>query len=264
MKRFIAVLLIAVLLLAFSGCANKKAYEEAALLAQSGDLDGAIAAYAELGDYEDSMALMAQYTQERDYLAAVALFDAENYAAAETALLALGSYKDAAGKAAECRKILDERAAYEAAMALFESGEYASARDAFLAMGEYLDSAVYAGKCENELGYTIVYNNKTYSAMPHALGTDESGNVTLTVGISEYLRIDISDTFYLRLLPFKAVIYIDGTQYDYSTTEVNEEGTECTYFFDVAGEPERVTLSATLTEEGVENPVYEIDVATLR
>ena len=213
---------------------------------------------------------MAQCVSERDYLAARALYEAMDYENAEQALLLMNGYKDTAVMAAECRRILDERANYANAVALFEVGDYPAAREAFIKMGDYEDCALLAAKCENALGYALDYDGRTYYATPLSIGTDSDGSVTLTVALSELVTIDIGE-FTLTMCPIGASVFVEGTEYVHSSYDVIDLPAQalaanasraCLFHFDTVGVPEKVTLYVYLGD-GTNGAVYEIDAATL-
>ena len=95
-------------------------YEDAVAIYESGDLEGAIAAFQALGGYEDSDQYIADAQAQLDYLANCA----ETYAQAEAYIAtgeyykakklfdSLGDYEDAAARSAACVQTLPENGAF--------------------------------------------------------------------------------------------------------------------------------------------------------
>lgn len=78
-------------------------------------------------------------SSSKAYSKAKAMMAEGDYISAETAFKTLGTYKDAAELAKECR--------YSIALALKEGGEYAEAADDMLSLGDYKDAAAQAQEC---------------------------------------------------------------------------------------------------------------------
>lgn len=89
MKKVLAILLAASMLLSFAGCQSSD-YKKAVSLQQEGSYAAAAEAFSALQGYKDS----ADRLSACRYTLAKAEFDAENYAAAADAFAALGSYEE--------------------------------------------------------------------------------------------------------------------------------------------------------------------------
>ena len=160
---------------------NSEAYDAAMNLLNSGDYEGAIAAFEALGDYSDAAAqanaarnALTQKQQEEAelarveqqnseaYSAAMDLMNSGDYEAAAAAFEALGDYSDAAAQANAARQKQQEEAelarieqqnrdAYNTAAELMNSGDYEAAIAAFDALGDYGDAAAQADAARDAL-----------------------------------------------------------------------------------------------------------------
>lgn len=179
----IAIILTAVLIFSFQKAqreeaVRQEAYQAAAALANRGDFDDAIAAFAELGTYQDSaeqitnttyrkaMAFMnsgkyddaiaiftelgdyrdsAEQILETNYKKALSLLLSSHYDQAVELFEELGDYKDSAEQIAALKN------SYAQAVSLLENGDYQAARDAFSKLKNYMDSDKLAKKAELRL-----------------------------------------------------------------------------------------------------------------
>ena len=155
-KKVLAVTLPIVLLLVAGFFLTTKVlipnsrYNKALELAEAGQYDEAIAAFAALGDYKDAPAQLeltrAAQTEARNaevYANAAALAEAGQYDEAIAAFAALGDYRDAPAQIELTRAAQTEARnaeAYANAAALAEAGQYDEAIAAFEALGDYRDA----------------------------------------------------------------------------------------------------------------------------
>ena len=155
-KKVLAVTLPIVLLLVAGFFLTTKVlipnsrYNKALELAEAGQYDEAIAAFAALGDYKDAPAQLeltrAAQTEARNaevYANAAALAEAGQYDEAIAAFAALGDYRDAPAQIELTRAAQTEARnaeAYANAAALAEAGQYDEAIAAFAALGDYRDA----------------------------------------------------------------------------------------------------------------------------
>ena len=186
---------------------NRDAYNAAAELMNSGDYEGAIAAFDALGDYGDATAqadaardalaakqqadaeaaeLARIEQQNRDaYNSAVALLNNGDYEAAIAAFEALGDYSDAADMAANARVEMENRNAYDSAVALLDSGDYEAAIIAFEALGDYGDAADMAAIARIEQENKI--NKENYDTAVSLLNSgDYDGAIAAFEALGEY------------------------------------------------------------------------------
>ena len=77
MKKIISLLVVLALCLCLCSCGKADDYDAAMALMDSGNYEGAIAAFTELGDYEDSIQKTEECHSILSYKDATALFDAE-------------------------------------------------------------------------------------------------------------------------------------------------------------------------------------------
>lgn len=138
MKKWIAVALVLVMLLSFTGC-NAQDYKSAVSAMEAGQYTEAAAMLEALGDYKDSADLLKQCR----YALAEQDFTAGNYEAAKAAFLTLSGYEDSA-------EYVNKRD-YAVAVAAFEAGEYENALETFTALGEYSDAAAYVTRTEDAM-----------------------------------------------------------------------------------------------------------------
>ena len=108
---------------------RSKAYNNAVALYESGDYDGAIAAFKDLGDYKDC----EEKVLEATYQKAETLFLNGDYDGAIAAFKDLGDYKDCEEKVLE--------ATYQKAETLFLNGDYKGAEQIYLQLEGYKDSS---------------------------------------------------------------------------------------------------------------------------
>lgn len=134
MKRFIAVVLILSLVLAFTGC-DFSDYTRATRLFNKEQYEEAYALYQKLGDYADSPAMTALCIQILDYQKAEDCYASGDYATALELYTGLGMYKDSPVKAIESR--------YALGLACMEAGNYSEAVGLLQELGSYEDNAAY-------------------------------------------------------------------------------------------------------------------------
>lgn len=106
MKRFLALLLVFLMVLPLCGCSSSD-YKKAVALYEAEDYEGAKALFDALGDYEDSAKYAADCAQVLDYGKALSLYDAGSYEEAALLFEALGEYQDSVKRAVDCRFLLD-------------------------------------------------------------------------------------------------------------------------------------------------------------
>ncbi len=134
MKKFVSILLAAVLLFSLSGCA-KNDYDAAIALLDSGSLSDAREAFAALGDYKDSEEMI----KKCDYLMAKQLFDNQQYDEAIEYFTTAGDYEDSKQMIDACN--------YQKALLYYNSKQYNEAIEAFDAAGNYQNSSEKANEC---------------------------------------------------------------------------------------------------------------------
>lgn len=262
MKRNVMALAAALLVLAalMSGCEKDTRFEDAALLMQQGNYEAALTVFETLAaeGYEGADA----QAMECRYQLALKVQESGELAATEQAMLALGGYKDSAEIAAACRAELDRIAAYEDAKLLMQS-EPAKARDALLALGDFRDSALLAEICLNYMGYPILYEGVTYDVKPIMLGKDEDGNVTLTVSLSDVIKLSFGEgegQIVLTIPPASISVYVGGQEIVYRECEFVDDH-NCIYKFDTQGPAEKVEIYSNLG--GSDGERHEVDPTTL-
>jgi hypothetical protein len=108
-------------------------YNTAVSLMESGDYDGAIAAFEKLGEFKDSAAMMVEAENRSIYATALNDMESGNYTAAIEGFTSLGDYSDAAD--------MINATYYAKAESLVESGDYDAAIEEFTALGNYSDAA---------------------------------------------------------------------------------------------------------------------------
>ena len=94
--------------------------------------------------------------REQSYSDAAGLYDAGDYAGAAAAFDKLGSYKDAAGQAAQAREADAVQTSYTRAGRLLDNDRYDDARELYLSLGNYLDSAELAVEAEYRRGQELL------------------------------------------------------------------------------------------------------------
>ena len=145
MKKIISLLVVLALCLCLCSCGKADDYDAAMALMDSGNYEGAIAAFTELGDYEDSIQKTEECHSILSYKDATALFDAERYEDALDIFSSLGDFKDSAEMAKEC--------VYQKAQLLIEQKEYSLALIELENISEYKDSDSLIELANNWLTY---------------------------------------------------------------------------------------------------------------
>lgn len=141
MKKNIALVLVAAMLLVtLTGC-NSSDYKAAAELYAGGSYIEAAQMFEALGDYKDS----ADQARICRYAYAKELFEAGEFTQAAQAFAELGDYQDSAAMVKECD--------YRNAEALLSAGSYEQAIAAYEALGDYKDSDAKLLAAKQELMY---------------------------------------------------------------------------------------------------------------
>ncbi|MBQ9941725.1 MAG: hypothetical protein IJP03_01825 [Christensenellaceae bacterium] len=134
MKRFVAILLAAMLLFALAGCDGSD-YKKATQLYEQGEFAEAKALFKELDDYKDSKEMV----KACDYGEACALLEEGEYEDAAEIFEDLDDYSDSAEKVKEC--------SYALALQLMEEGSYMDAVEIFAELEDYEDSKSKITEC---------------------------------------------------------------------------------------------------------------------
>ena len=141
MKRIVALILVAVMLLSIlTGC-DSADYKTATELYAGGNYAEAAQMFESLGDYKDS----ADQARICRYAYAKELFQAGEFTQAAEVFAMLGDYQDSAAMIKEC--------GYRNAEVLLSAGSYAEAIAAYEALGNYKDSADRIAAAKRELMY---------------------------------------------------------------------------------------------------------------
>lgn len=162
---------------------NLAAYEDAALLLEKGDYDGALAAFRELDDFEDAADRAEELEElQKNYLEAQSLLDEHKFADAYTAFSDLGDYRDS-------ENYVENEITYQEALYLMETAGdsvdiYNTAADYFLSLGDYASSVDLASECylkaalilleqgdfDQAMGYEELLNTADAAALQEAYG----------------------------------------------------------------------------------------------
>ena len=94
--------------------------------------------------------------REHSYSDAAVLYDAGDYAGAAEAFDKLGSYSDAAARAALAREADAVQTSYTRAGRLLDNGRYDDARELYLSLGNYQDAAALAVEAEYRKGLELL------------------------------------------------------------------------------------------------------------
>lgn len=218
-----AALVIAVVLVVTQVVIPASKYNHAEALLESGDYDGAAAAFAELGDYRDAndrifdvQTAKVEHEKIQMYKEAEALLQSGDYDGAIASFLRLGDYSDASDRAmsskyskaesllasgdyddaiatftelGDYRDVSDRiiSCQYNKAEALFESGEYLKSAIAFGALGDYSDAAERVQKIYYALGtdYFAAENYEdAYDSFKNAGQYADSADLVYTAAIN--------------------------------------------------------------------------------
>ena len=134
---------------------NKKAYDDALALLESGEYQDAYEAFSALGDFKDSKKKM-QYAQEmieeqkNNYSDALSLYKNGKYEEAIAAFTALKGYEESSNYIKKCEEAIQEQK-YSEAVTFFETGKYEEAIEIFKSLSGYKDSNNRITECEEAI-----------------------------------------------------------------------------------------------------------------
>ena len=128
-KRFLALLICALMIISLASCA-KDTYKEANDLMANGSYEEALEQFNTILDYEDSAEKAAECEKNIAYNSAEKLFESGKYEEAMTAFEALADFKDSKQKYNE--------SAYQIALAAFDKEDYRDAREKLTALSDYI------------------------------------------------------------------------------------------------------------------------------
>ena len=247
MKKWIALTLALVMMLALCACGGNKDYDRAMGLYTQGNYEEAALLFDSLGNYGDSadMASSARYAQ------ALEAYNREDFTRAQSLFTGLGSYRDSADWALKCEQRLD----YDRAMELYQQGDYAAAAEVFAGLGDYQDSADWANRCLQQAGNVVgVYrltgiwmDGEDYSSYLSTLGYDKA-TITFRADGTGSLDLDDSPVSFR----WDESVIDDGTDkipYTFSGSTVSFE----------AGGVQMTFTRVDGTEAPAETPVYTGD-----
>lgn len=143
MKKRIALILVAALMLAMLAGCDSADYKEAMALYEGGNYLEAAAMFESLGNYEDS----AEQARNSKYQYAQMLFADARYEEAIAAYEVLEDYKDCKDCISECKYLIAE--------ALFQEGNYTDAIAAYEEVSGYKDANAKIEEAEQQMMYAL-------------------------------------------------------------------------------------------------------------